>query len=448
MREHYERPTIIRHGSGLANKLGRAKKRDFQSMIDGIPVKDLAAKFGSPLFVFSERTIRRTFRDALQSFEVRYPKVQFAWSYKTNYLDAVCNVFHSEGAWAEVVSEHEYEMARRLGVPSPNIIYNGPYKPLWGLERAASEGAKIHVDNFAEIANLEEAARRADKTISVGLRLNVDAGIFPRWDRFGFNLENGEAWHAARRLSAGSKLRLNAVHSHIGTFVLEPSAYHVLVTKLARFAKRAEVELDCRIEYIDIGGGFPSNNTLKGQYHPGDSATPSMDAYAEAATSALLEEAVDPTNPPSLVLETGRALVDESGYLITSVVGCKRLASDARALIVDAGVNILFTAFWYSHEILPTEDHGPFVEEAVIHGPLCMNIDVVRPSVCLPVLATGDMLVIRPVGAYNVTQWMQFIRMRPAVVMIGENGQVEPIRLAESIETIKGVERIPSWMTT
>lgn len=448
MKEYYERPTIIRHGSGLANKVGRARRREFQSSIDGMSIKDLVEEFGSPLFVFSERTIRRAFRDALQAFEVRYPKVRFAWSYKTNYLDAVCSVFHSEGAWAEVVSEHEYEMARKLGVQGPDIIFNGPYKPLWALELAAEEGAKIHLDGFSEISTLEDIARRTGRTIDVGLRLNVDAGIAPRWDRFGFNLENGEAWHAARRLSSGSMLRLNAVHCHIGTFVLEPSAYHVLVTKLARFARKAEAELGCKIEYIDIGGGFPSNNTLQGQYHPGDSATPSMDAYAEAATSALLQEAVDPTDPPLLVLETGRALVDESGYLITTVVGSKRLVNDARALIVDAGVNVLFTSFWFNHEILPTEDRGPFVEEAVVHGPLCMNIDVVRQSVYLPVLDAGDLLVVRPVGAYNCTQWMQFIRMRPAVLMIGENGQVEPIREAETIETIKSIERTPSWLTT
>ncbi|MFC1833442.1 alanine racemase [Thermodesulfobacteriota bacterium] len=446
MRERYERPTIVKHVSGLANKFGRAKAANHQPDIDGIRVADLAEEYGSPLFVFSERSIRHMYKDALRSFEVRYPNVQFAWSYKTNYLDAVCKVFHSEGTWAEVVSEHEYEMARRLGIPGESVIFNGPFKSADALERAARENAKIHLDHHEEIRALEAVADRLGKTIDVGLRLNMDTGIVPSWDRFGFNFDNGEAWHAARRIQVGSKLRLNAVHAHIGTFVLEPSAYNVQAGKLATFAKRVESELGFKIDYIDLGGGFPSKNTLQGQYYPGETSNPSIDTYAEAATSALLDAGLDKDDPPTLVLETGRALVDEAGYLVTSVVGQKRLPSDLRALIVDAGVNILLTAFWYNHEILPVQDHGGLMEETIVYGPLCMNIDVVRSSVYLPVMETGDLLVIRPVGAYNVTQWMQFIRMRPPVVMIGEDGKVETIRLPETVETLKELERIPSWM--
>ena len=121
-RKPYIRPTIIKHVSGLANKFGRAQSMRTMSTIDGVPVKDLAARFGSPVFVFSERTVRKTVREALRVFSVRYPKVQFAWSYKTNYLDAICRIFHQEGSWAEVVSEFEYEMARRNGIPGDHIL--------------------------------------------------------------------------------------------------------------------------------------------------------------------------------------------------------------------------------------------------------------------------------------------------------------------------------------
>ena len=81
-----------------------------------------------------------------------------------------------------------------------------------------------------------------------------------------------------------------------------------------------------------------------------------------------------------------------------------------------------------------------------IFGPLCMNIDVIRESISLPPMKKGDHVVVQNVGAYNVTQWMQFIRMRPAVIMIGENGDAEIIRNAECVDTLKCNERIPSWM--
>ena len=100
------------------------------SEIDGIAVADLTKRFGSPLFAFSERTLRARIGEFRTAFRDRYPKVRFAWSYKTNYLDAICGIFHQEGWDAEVVSELEYEMARRIGIPGSRIICNGAHKPV------------------------------------------------------------------------------------------------------------------------------------------------------------------------------------------------------------------------------------------------------------------------------------------------------------------------------
>jgi len=108
----YERPIITKNQSGFMNKFGSSSLVKPKEEIDGILVKDLVKQYGSPLFVLSEKQIRSNQRNALRIFKSRYPKVQFAWSYKTNYLKAVCAVFHSEGSWAEVVSEFEYQKAR------------------------------------------------------------------------------------------------------------------------------------------------------------------------------------------------------------------------------------------------------------------------------------------------------------------------------------------------
>ena len=440
----YERPMILRHHSGLANKFGRGPGRRSQGNIDGVPVQQLLEEHGSPLFAFSERTLRRTLREARRAFALRYPRVQFAWSYKTNYLDAICRIFHEEGWWAEVVSEHEYEMARRLGVPGAQILFNGPYKPEAALRRAIAEGARIHLDHYDELYLLESLARELGRTVPVTLRLSMDTGIYPAWDRFGFNLDNGEALDAARRLRAGGRLQLTGLHAHIGTFILDPDAYGNLARKLSAFALQLQREQGVEIEYLDLGGGFASRNTLHSQYAPGTDSSPSLERYAEAITSALLAAGFPPDRLPLLVLETGRALVDDAGSLLTRVVGHKRLPSGVRSLILDAGVNSLFTAFWYRHEVLPAEENGGMLEETVLYGPLCMNIDVVRPSILLPPLEAGDALVIRPVGAYNVTQWLQFIRMRPAVVLVGEQGEVDVIREAETIDSLKQHERLPA----
>lgn len=442
-KKKYDRPVIVRHLSGFASKFGRAQRSRVKKEIEGVPVKDLIRQHGSPVFVFSEKAIRMNFRRALNAFSVRYPKVQFAWSYKTNYLDAVCRIYHQEGSWAEVVSEFEYRMAKRNGMGGEKIIYNGPYKPESALYTAVQEGARIHMDHYEELYLLEKISKDLGRPIDVGIRINMDTGIYPSWDRFGFNLDNGEALHAVRRIQAGGKLNLTGLHSHIGTFVTEPAAYRKEASRLAAFAVAMDKEFGFAIEHIDVGGGFASKNTLHAQYAPGREINPGIDDYADAVISGLLEHSFPPDRLPMLILETGRALIDDAGYLLTTVIGNKRLPNGARTLIVDAGVNLLFTSAWYKHDVMLSEDKEGMMEETVICGPLCMNIDVIRPAINLPVMDCGDVLVICPVGAYNVTQWMQFIRMRPAVVLVGETQVVDVIREAESLETVKNPEHIP-----
>ena len=124
----YERPVINKINAGVTDKFGMATKMPVIETIDNVKVTDLISQYGSPVFAVSEKTIRDTFNEVKQSFTTRYPKVQFAWSYKTNYLNAVCKIYHSEGSWAEVVSGFEYDKAVKNGVPGDKILFNGPDK--------------------------------------------------------------------------------------------------------------------------------------------------------------------------------------------------------------------------------------------------------------------------------------------------------------------------------
>ena len=216
--------------------------------------------------------------------------------------------------------------------------------------------------------------------------------------------------------------------------------------KLARLANELRQKFGIVLEYLDLGGGLASRNTLHAQYLPGDQVSPSLGQYAEAIADGL--EALDypPAELPTLILESGRALVDEAGTLISTVVAAKRLADGRRAVVIDAGVNVLFTSFWYKHEVRPVVQRPGRPEATAIFGPLCMQIDVIRETMNLPALQLGDPIVIKHVGAYNVTQWMQFITLRPAVVMITTAGGVERIRDAETIEDVVGPEKMPAHL--
>jgi diaminopimelate decarboxylase len=398
------------------------------------------------LFVISERTIRQTYRDANRAFKTRYPKVQFAWSYKTNYINAVCNVFHQEGSWAEVVSGFEYQKALHNGVPGSKIIFNGPDKNADELQLAIKNNSLIHIDNLDELYLINDLCASSGKRPRVAIRVNMDTGIYPMWDRFGFNYENGEAWDAINKIILNNNMDLVGLHCHIGTFMLTPSAYSVAATKLSDLAQQIRKKHKKNIEYLDLGGGFASRNTLKGSYLQGVDASPTFDQYAETICSALLNAGFNESELPLLVLETGRALIDEAGYLLGSVISNKRLADGRRATIMDFGVNILFTSFWYNHKISPAQPFSQYTEDTVLYGPLCMNIDVVRENITFPPLKKNDQVVVHTVGAYNMTQWMQFIAMRPAVVMIDMNDNAHLIRKRETISSIQNEEVMPTYL--
>lgn len=442
----YERPIFIRHTLGAMNKFGRVPSREPLTQIDGVPIPELIETYGSPLFVFSEKVMVDRFRELRDAFALRYPKVRLAWSYKTNYLDGVCKVFHREGAWAEVVSGFEWEKAQRLGIPGDHVHFNGPFKPRPDLERALLAGTLVHLDHFDELALAETIAKENGLRPKVAIRVNLAAEGVPAWSRFGFHLESGQALDAARRVVAGGALDLVGLHCHIGTFVLEPKAYRDAVSKLSELANTLREKLGVRLEFIDLGGGFASHNTLKAQYLPGEQATPSFARYAEAVLDGLNTLEAPPGEQPTLVLETGRGLIDDAGYLISTVQANKRLPDSRRGVVLDAGVNVLFTSFWYNHDVFPAQAFRGVPEPTVLFGPLCMNIDVVRDTLLFPPLSVGDRVVFKTVGAYNVTQWMQFITYRPAVVMVGQDGKHALLRRREDLESVVGHEEVPSWL--
>jgi diaminopimelate decarboxylase len=443
MKTRYEPPQIIRHERDIGNKFGAAPGRRVFDQIDGVPIADLVAKHGSPLFVFSERDLRARAREMREAFSRRWPALRLAWSYKTNHLDAICNLFHQEGWIAEVVSGAEYAMARRLGIPGHDIVFNGACKRESDLRLASVEGALIQLDHFDELEVLDQITHDREEPLSVGIRVNMKVeAIGLAWDRFGFNLENGEAMDAARRIAETRGMRLTALHCHLGTYILEPGAYRESARRLAVLAQEIESATGASIESLDLGGGFPSKNSLYGQYGTADDNVPPVADFADAIGEEL-NDIYRGEKKPTLILESGRALVDEAGTLVATVMGARRLPGAWRGLVLDAGVNLLYTATWYRHDILPVEEVRGQLEETTLFGPLCMAIDVIRRGVPLPPLEAGHRVAIRPVGAYNVTQWMQFSQMRPACVMVCEDGTVEVIRRAETIEDLKTVERLP-----
>jgi len=436
------------------NSLARSApwSSSFCDQIDKINVDDLIEKFGSPLFVFSERTVLETARRARKAFKKAYPNTTFGWSYKTNYLQAICNLFHKEGWIAEVVSEFEYQKAELAGIPGKDIIYNGPCKSRGSLEHALRQGSLVQIDNWDELGVVEEITSTMDHCVNVGIRTWMDTGFAPAWSKFGFALASGEAMRAALRVMSNPHLKLHTLHSHIGTYVLEPKAYTVATQRLVELRNTIFGKTGYLVPCLNLGGGFPSSSSL--HELPENTKVPPIEDYAAAIAGVLNE--LPSKQRPQLRLETGRHLIDDAGYLITSIVAVKgsergkavnRGKRSRGGYIVDAGVGLLYTSTWFRVGVTPTmPSHSPHTDAVKLYGCLCMNIDVIREEVELPPLEVNDKLVLHPVGAYNLAQSMQFISLRPAVVLIGLNGSVHVIRRREKLDDIERVEQVPTHL--
>ena len=200
---------------------------------------------------------------------------------------------------------------------------------------------------------------------------------------------------------------------------------------------------------------------------PAEQVISPIEDYADAITDVL--NSLPEKKRPQLRFETGRYLVDEAGHLLTKVVAIKGnrhpaalnanltardykeqliINEDAKAsYVLDAGVNLLYTAAWYQINAYPSRIINSPLVPSRLYGSLCMAIDVIRHHIDLPPLKLNDILTLHPVGAYNVSQAMQFITYRPAVILINEKGKPELIRGREKLEDIDGLEQLPHHLS-
>mgnify|MGYP001176705422 CR=1 FL=1 len=406
-----------------------------------VSIDGLVNEYGSPLFLVSANRLRSNLRDFKDKFLSRYPRVEAAYAYKANSLPELLAIIHKEGAWAEVGSGFEYELARSLRVPGKSIVFNGPYKKKEELKRAVRDGALINVDNEDELGLLGEISEELGCTVEIGLRINMDVGIRQKRDRFGFSLESGEAEEAIRSCKRDGLLRVAGFHVHLTSYIVESGTsgdavpagrikliwpkgadmYRAAAEKMVRFANGIRAEYGAGIKYLDFGGGFPSV----------DSLYPYVSCVVEPVIDSLEGDL------PLLILEPGRAIVKDAVDLIATVVGVRDFP-EGRSVVIDAGINILPTSFWRYQDIEPLVYRDTDIKETTVYGPLCLQTDIVAEAK-LPALSPGDRLLIPGVGAYNIPQSSAFMFPRPYILLL-EDGRVEVLRYPD----IPHGESIPS----
>jgi diaminopimelate decarboxylase len=393
---------------------------------DGVALASIAAAEGTPIYVYSARTLRDRYREIDEAF-AGYPHA-LHYALKANSTLAIARLLRELGSAVDANSVWEIEVALRAGFEPAQIVFTGVGKSPDELERAVSLGLKaINVESAGELARVEAIAARLGRVARVAVRFNpdIDAKSHPhistglKINKFGVPLDDARA--LVQTLPARPALRLVAVHVHVGSQItsLDP------LRRAAAVA--ADFSIDLRqhglpLEYIDLGGG------LGVSYDGG--GVPAVSEYV----GALVGE-VRRTSLP-IVLEPGRAIAAPAGVLVARVIDVKPRTASSHFAIIDAGMTELLRPALYNafHRIEPVSgpDAGDCQYEIV--GPVCESSDVVGRDRRLPRLTAGDLVAIRDAGAYGAVMASNYNRRPlPAEVLVDE-GKWTVIRRRQTVD--------------
>jgi diaminopimelate decarboxylase len=350
----------------------------------------------------------------------RWGPSSVAYSFKTNYQVARLELTRQLGIRAEVVSGREYAMARQLGYPGEEIVFNGPNKTDAELQRALIDGALLHVHGVAELERLTRVAASLGGTFEIGIRVSASLPYFGH-SRFGFSLDDGEAEAAVKRIQDCPALELTALHFHGLGDTTDPRCYRLASRKLAAFAQKSIPDYRERLRSVDLGGGFPAHG-LKPRNRDAKSWDPQpIDAYVDAIVEEL-EPAFPRGARPTLILEPGRYLVNDAVLLVCQVIEVpERKRAGQQTVLSNASITMVPLTHYapqriraWSPELDPREGDEM---ETIVYGASCREDDVLHEGP-FPGVRVGDFLVYYAVGAYNANLSPDFIFETPPLVVL------------------------------
>lgn len=406
---------------------------------ESLPIRVLVEKFGTPLYVYSAKTIRRHFR----VFDSAFSEIDHltCYSVKANSNIGILALLAQEGAGADIVSGGELYRAIKAGIPPKKIVFSGVGKTPEEIEFALKEGILLfNVESGQELETLGEIAKRLKIRAPFALRANpdVDPKTHPyistglRKNKFGVPEE--EVIPLYLKAKENPYLEPLGIDAHIGSQLTTVSPF---VDALKRLRKLWEelTSLGFELRYIDIGGGLgiPYENE----------EPPLPDDYSKAILEVLKGL------PVSLILEPGRVIVGNAGILVTKVLYTKS-NREKNFIIVDAGMNDLIRPALYQayHKIIPVVDREEEEIVADVVGPVCESGDFFARERKIKRVRQGDLLAIMSAGAYGFVMSSNYnSRLRPAEVLV-DGDQFFLIRKRETLDDLIRLEEIPEFYRT
>ncbi|MBL8698974.1 MAG: diaminopimelate decarboxylase [Alphaproteobacteria bacterium] len=409
---------------------------------ENVPLPELAARHGTPTYVYSTAALRARLAAYVEAFRGIDPLICYAL--KANSNQAVIATFAREGAGADVVSMGELKRALAAGVPARKIVFAGVGKTAEEMRFALQHGIlQFNVESEPELRLLSDVACGMGVTAPVALRVNpdVDAKTHAKIttgkaeNKFGIDMDHAPGVAALAKSLPG--IALEALALHIGSQLMDVAPFRTAFARLGALARQVNAAGGPALRRLDFGGGV-------GVGYAGE-APPDLRDYAEAVRSAIAGLGV------GAILEPGRSLVAEAGVLLGRVIRVKEGVAK-RFAIVDTAMNDLIRPTLYEAwmPILAVSEPRPGANRALMDvvGPICETGDYLALDRELPPLNAGDLFVVGGAGAYGAAMSSSY-NTRPLAAELLVNGdQVAVIRPRQDIDALIAGEKLAPWLTS
>lgn len=390
-------------------------------------IRGLQTEFGEAFYLLDSAQFRKNFAELKIAFNNIYPNWNIAYSYKTNYTPKLCKIVNELGGYAEVVSEMELEIAKRVGCKMDRVIWNGPIKNVPIMEQFLLDGGTINIDSVEELEQVKDIHNRhADKLINVGIRCNyeVNDGVV---SRFGFDIDGEDFMEAVKFATTTKNVKLINFQCHFAK------------RQIAYWPARAKgmVDLIDRLgiipERIDIGGGLFGKmaDSLKAQF---SCEIPDYEAYAKAAAQVFADYFKDKDVKPELLIEPGSAVVGDCMKFAGTVKTIKNVRGKWIATVLGSQKNISMTGINPPMEVVAMGGEQKYYKDLDFVGFTCIEGDVLYHNYTGK-LAHQDVIVISNCGSYSLVMKPPFILPNFPVLDISE-GKTEVIKRAENFDDL------------
>ena len=389
-------------------------------------------KVGQAFYLLDASKLQTNYDEFYTALSRHYKKVQIAYSYKTNFTPYLCRALNRYGAWAEIVSEMELDMAIKNGVQSNRIIFNGPVKTRQAIHRCLHLGIVLQIDNLTEWSIIEQwVTTNVEKLISVALRINYNSQENAP-SRFGLSLVNGDFSQVIERIKLYKTVALTGLHIH---YIDQFRTTDSFVAKLHKLINVMAAIQGFKPKYLNIGGGFFSEMTegLKKQF---ELSIPSLTQYGEALSFAMKGQFAD--DGPILLVEPGAALVANTTTFVCCIWEIKKGLKQNYAFCTGSKYNIKPTLHNRQVDYYRVgEDGADLHNNLCVSGYTCQEEDVLIENYNGK-LTKGDFLIFENLGAYVQVLKPPFIEPDFPVLAVEEDFKTRLIRRKQTYDDILG----------